>query len=129
MGRDLAITTSDGQTKILRLEGTSLSVGRSETNGVSCAADARLSRQHLNLEREGDDWAVRDLGSKNGTFLNGVRLTGKRRLQPGDRIVAGKMVLVYDPAVAAKKVVFEDRPEPGGHHDHHDPRAATPGRW
>ncbi len=114
MGRDLAITTSEGQTKILRLEGTSLSVGRSETNGVSCAADARLSRQHLNLEREGDDWAVRDLGSKNGTFLNGVRLTGKTRLQPGDRIVAGKMLLVYDPAVAAKRVVFEDRPEPGG---------------
>lgn len=114
MGRDLAITTSDGQTKILRLEGTSLSVGRSESNGVSCAADAGLSRQHLNLEREGDDWAVRDLGSKNGTFLNGVRLTGKTRLQPGDRVVAGKMALVYDPVVAAKKVVFEDRPEPGG---------------
>ena len=103
MERDLAITTSDGQTKILRLEGTSLSVGRSETNGVSCSADARLSRQHLKLEREGDGWTVHDLGSKNGTFLNGVRLSGKTRLQPGDRIVAGKMVLVYDPAVAARR--------------------------
>jgi Serine phosphatase RsbU, regulator of sigma subunit len=114
MERELAITTSDGRTRTLRLEGTSLSVGRSETNAVSCAADAGLSRQHLNLEREGDGWAVRDLGSKNGTFLNGARLTGKTRLQPGDRIVAGKMVLVYDPAAAANGVVFEDRPDPGG---------------
>jgi serine phosphatase RsbU (regulator of sigma subunit)/pSer/pThr/pTyr-binding forkhead associated (FHA) protein len=114
MARDLTITTPDGQTQILCLEGSRLTVGRSETNQFACPDDNRLSRQHLVLEREGADWILVDLGSKNGTFVNGVRISGKTQLHPGDRIAAGKLLLVYDPAVAASCFVFEDKPAPEG---------------
>lgn len=142
MTRDLTITTSDGQTKILRLEGSRLTVGRSDTNQVACPADSSLSRQHLVLEREGADWIVEDLGSKNGTFVNGARIAGKSTLRPGDRVAAGKLLMVYDPTVAGSRVVFEDHPAPEGEtiittlaqrlHGHAGPRLPDEGgaqRW
>ncbi len=52
-----------------------------------------VSRQHCML-RVGQDAAVlRDLGSTNGTLVNGGRVVGERSLQPGDRIQVGPLVL------------------------------------
>lgn len=64
------------------------------------ADDAGLSRQHLAFEREGDEWNIRDLGSKNGTLLNSVQLNGAMRLRPGDRVAAGHLVIAYEDAGA-----------------------------
>jgi pSer/pThr/pTyr-binding forkhead associated (FHA) protein len=50
-----------------------LVIGRSTHCGVSLA-DRFLSRQHARLFREGDDWLIEDLGSRNGTFVNGRRI-------------------------------------------------------
>jgi len=109
MLRELAITSPDGTTTKTRLEGQSLSLGRSSANELCFAEDVGLSRQHMTIERDGDAWTLRDLGSKNGTFLNGARVSGKTRLNPGDRIVASRVVLVYDPAEAdANKTVLFD---------------------
>ena len=109
MPRELAVTSPDGVTTKTRLEGESLSLGRSSANELCFPDDVGLSRQHMTIERDGDQWALRDLGSKNGTFLNGARVAGKVRLNPGDRIVASRTVLVYDPAEADanKTVLFE----------------------
>jgi serine phosphatase RsbU (regulator of sigma subunit) len=109
MLRELAITSPDGTTAKTRLEGQGLSLGRSSANELCFPDDVGLSRQHMTLEREGDNWSLRDLGSKNGTFLNGVRVAGKVALNPGDRIVASRVTLVYDPAEADanKTVLFE----------------------
>ncbi len=71
-------------------------MGRSSTTELSFADDAGLSRQHLSFERDGEEWNIRDLGSKNGTLLNNVRLTGAMRLRSGDRIAAGHLMIVYD---------------------------------
>ncbi len=71
--------------------------GRSTEAQVSFPEDFSLSRRHLQLEPEGGGWAVEDLGSKNGTWLNGQRLAGRKRLQAGDRIEAGRLVLTFDP--------------------------------
>jgi pSer/pThr/pTyr-binding forkhead associated (FHA) protein len=58
--------------------------------------DAGLSRQHMVLERDGDDWTVQDLGSKNGTLVNNIRCARNCKLKPGDRITAGHLAIVFD---------------------------------
>lgn len=114
MVRELAITSPDGKTKTLRLEGESLSLGRSSANELCFPEDVGLSRQHMVLEREGEQWSVRDLGSKNGTFVSGLRIAEKTPLRPGDRIVASRIVMVFEPAGEdANKTVFFEGPAAG----------------
>ncbi len=99
----------------MRLETSRLVLGRSGGSDLSYPEDVGLSRQHMALEKEGEEWVVYDLGSKNGTFVNGVRAAGKVRLRAGDRITASHVALVYDPAGAsAKTVLFERTPELSG---------------
>jgi serine phosphatase RsbU (regulator of sigma subunit) len=94
--RELRIHCPDGETKTIQLQGDRFTLGRSSTTELCFADDAGLSRQHLAFEREGAEWNVRDLGSKNGTLLNSGRLNGAMRLHAGDRITAGHLVMVYD---------------------------------
>ena len=96
MIRELQVLSPDGETKTIPLEGDRISVGRSSVAELCYPDDAGLSRQHLTIEREGEDWAVRDLGSKNGTLLNGSRISGRAVLKPNDRITAGHLVLIFD---------------------------------
>ncbi len=94
----------------LRLEAGSYRLGRAPSNQLSYPADGGLSREHLAIERDGSEWVVRDLGSTNGTLVNGERISEPRVLRSGDRITAGQVTLVYresgDPASGA--VVFTD---------------------
>ena len=94
--REIRIHGPDGPAKVVPLEGDHLTLGRSSTTELCFADDAGLSRQHLAFERDGEEWNLRDLGSKNGTMLNNVRLTGAMRLRSGDRIAAGHLMIVYD---------------------------------
>jgi len=74
--------------------GTSLIVGRGEGSGLA-TMDNNASRSHF-LLREGDDgFRVKDLGSKNGTFVNGRRIDGPVELVDGDLIRAGRVVFVF----------------------------------
>jgi phosphoserine phosphatase RsbU/P len=96
MPRELLIQSGDGQTKPYALTGDRVTLGRSSATDLCYAEDAGLSRQHMALERDGDDWTVQDLGSKNGTQVNNIPLKGKLKLKPGDRITAGHLVIIYD---------------------------------
>src|SRR5947209_7739629 len=95
MTPELIITTPDGGNRAVRLEGLRYTLGRGSANELSLPEDAGLSRQHLLLEAQGELWTVSDLGSKNGTHVNGVRLTGRHPLQPGDVITASYTRLVF----------------------------------
>ena len=69
---------------------TSLTIGRSSGCDVRLAWDDRVSRVHAGLDLVGPDWTIVDDGlSRNGTFLNGERLSGRRRLRDGDTFVLG----------------------------------------
>jgi len=57
--------------------------------------DANISRQHAELFWDGEGWSLRDLGSTNGTSVNGHRLTGPVELHDGDNITLGISTLVY----------------------------------
>ncbi len=96
MTREILIQGPDGQIKTVPLKGDHFTVGRSSTTELCFPDDAGLSRQHMLLERDGDDWTVQDLGSKNGTLVNNIPLRAKLRLKPGDRITAGHLAIVFD---------------------------------
>jgi sigma-B regulation protein RsbU (phosphoserine phosphatase) len=112
MSRDIVIQCPDGQIKTVPLQGDRFIVGRSSTAELCFPDDAGLSRQHMVLERDGDDWTAQDLGSKNGTLVNNIPLRAKLKLKPGDRITAGHLAIVFDDKGGAARpaegvVIFE----------------------
>jgi phosphoserine phosphatase RsbU/P len=92
---ELVIQSPDGNSRIIPLGVDRVGLGRSSNNELCYPDDSGLSRQHLAFEKSGDDWVVRDLGSKNGTQVNGTRIAGPHVLKSGDRITAGHLVMVH----------------------------------
>ncbi len=75
---------------------TRLSIGRSTATDICLRWDGEVSRLHAELERIGDDWILVDDGlSRNGTYVNGTRLTGRRRLRDGDELLVGSTMIIY----------------------------------
>jgi len=73
-----------------------LTIGRRATNDVPLDWDSQVSRVHAALERVGEEWAVMDDGlSHNGTWVNGERVVGRRRLADGDTLSVGATLLVF----------------------------------
>jgi pSer/pThr/pTyr-binding forkhead associated (FHA) protein len=103
-GAFLAYRDGAGDLRIEPLDGvTTLTIGRGEDNGLELAWDAEVSRTHAQLVLVGGDWTLVDDGlSRNGSFLNGDRILGRRRLADGDVIRLGRTSLVFrTPRVAA----------------------------
>jgi DNA-binding winged helix-turn-helix (wHTH) protein len=69
----------------------------------------KVSRQHARLTVRGVAVTVQDLGSKNGSFVGGIRLTAPRRLQPGDDLRIGPFALVLQVAEASGSTESEFR--------------------
>jgi predicted component of type VI protein secretion system len=73
-----------------------ITVGRGEEMNVRLTADERVSRLHAEIERIGGVWTVADDGlSRNGSFVNGERVSGRRRLADGDELRFGDTVVVF----------------------------------
>jgi len=110
------VRDSGGKSTIVPLDRDRLSLGRSSHNELCYPEDAGLSRQHLAIVRAGDGWAVEDLGSKNGTMLNGTRVEGTRAFKSGDRVSAGHLTLEFADADGGNSntVVFIERGENTG---------------
>ncbi|HEX4384068.1 MAG TPA: adenylate/guanylate cyclase domain-containing protein [Myxococcales bacterium] len=63
-------------------------LGRSTTASVRLA-DREVSRKHSQIDKEGEDYVLRDLGSSNGTYLNGKRIFAPSKLKEGDEVLIG----------------------------------------
>jgi pSer/pThr/pTyr-binding forkhead associated (FHA) protein len=73
-----------------------LTIGRRPENDLALSFDPNVSRVHVELERAGGEWTIADEGlSRNGSYLNGERVSGRRRLRNGDLLRLGETVLVY----------------------------------
>ena len=89
---------ADDVQRIVVLDGTPprLAIGRADTNDIPLAGDGQVSRVHAELVLVGGGWTVEDDGlSRNGTFVNGRRLTRRRRLEDGDVIRVGATHLQF----------------------------------
>ena len=80
-----------------------VTIGRKSDNPVALEWDPEVSRLHATLECVGGNWTISDDGlSRNGSFVNGERLTGRHRLEDGDTIVVGSTAIVFrEPGVDA----------------------------
>jgi DNA-binding CsgD family transcriptional regulator len=94
MAAHLEVWTRAGP-ELVALAGERMSLGRGASNDLPLPADRRLSRLHAVLERYPAGWCVRDLGSRNGTFVNGERIWQDRLLRHGDELRVGATRLVY----------------------------------
>ena len=81
--------------ELVVLENDRTTVGRGPSNDVAVPWDSTVSNLHAVLERYPAGWCVRDVGSSNGTFLNGERIVGERRLRTNDELRVGATRLVF----------------------------------
>jgi hypothetical protein len=80
----------------LTLNSSALLLGRGSENDVNLARDEYASSKHLRVEPRRDGVWVEDIGSTNGTYLNGIRLTRAKKLAPGDIVRVGETELRYE---------------------------------
>jgi hypothetical protein len=118
----LVLREGDGGQRIIELDPATgrLSIGRAALNDVDLQWDTEVSRIHAELECTAGEWTVSDDGlSRNGTYLNGTRISGRQRLRDGDVVRVGRTMLAYrrpetedsrPTQVAGRQVALSDLP-------------------
>jgi hypothetical protein len=76
------------------LQGDRMTIGQSSTNDIPLSFDRTVSHVHCVLERVASRWCVRDLSSRNGTFVNGARIWGELPISEADEIRVGSVRFV-----------------------------------
>jgi putative nucleotidyltransferase with HDIG domain len=88
----LTIESGPAKGRSFELTGEPQSIGR---EGQIQILDTAASRKHAEVFAVGENYFVRDLDSRNGTFVNDAKITGRTRLQIGDRVRIGSSLLVF----------------------------------
>ena len=78
------------------LDSRQLTVGRGAQNDVSIDGDEFASAEHVRVEPRRDGVWVSDVGSTNGTYVNGARIDRPRKLERGDIVRVGETELRFD---------------------------------
>ncbi len=102
----LVIEGQNAQRVRVPLERSTYRLGRAASNDLPFPTDNKLSREHLIFELSGEDWTVRDLGSRNGTAVNGSRISQSARLKNGDCVTAGSLSMRF---VSAEDLLSDRR--------------------
>jgi FHA domain-containing protein/uncharacterized protein DUF1707 len=90
LSADLQAAWRGPRLPVLALPTDSTTIGRS-TDCDCLLTHPSVSRRHAELRRTGEHWRLRDLGSRNGTRLNGIRVTEEVEARPGDQVSFGGM--------------------------------------
>jgi FHA domain len=97
LGRLVVLTSPTLDTgEVVTIDSHALRVGRGADNDLSVDGDEFASSHHARFEPRRDGVYVEDVGSTNGTFVNGIRLTRERRLAPGDVVRIGETDLRFE---------------------------------
>lgn len=98
MGRLVVVKSPDlGEGEQFELDSAQLTIGRGSQNDLAIGTDEYASARHARFEPRQDGVWVQDLGSTNGTYLNGTRLDRPRRLAQGDVVRVGETDLRFEP--------------------------------
>jgi phosphoserine phosphatase RsbU/P len=89
------------------LDALSISIGRSSRNLIHLP-DGTVSKEHAEITREGERWFIRDLGSRNGTRVNGAEVRAPVALKSGDRLEIGHVELMIGGASGEIPVRLSD---------------------
>jgi hypothetical protein len=92
-GAELVVMDGDKPRERISITRSPVVIGRLSTNDV-VLSDPNVSRRHAELRRDGNDWMIVDLGSTNGTMVNG-KLAKEHKLKDGDKISFGTSELVF----------------------------------
>lgn len=84
----LSIADDQANTTVVNLTRDEYTVGRAEDSTVRLT-ERNISRRHARLFQDGDGWAIEDLNSYNGCYVNGTRIGGANRLEHGDLVQLG----------------------------------------
>ena len=77
------------------IEKSRVTIGRRSSNDI-CIDDVGVSKEHAVIQTVGNDHIFEDLGSTNGTYVNGTPIKGHQRIRRGDRIRLGSTEFVFD---------------------------------
>jgi serine phosphatase RsbU (regulator of sigma subunit)/pSer/pThr/pTyr-binding forkhead associated (FHA) protein len=91
---EISVQAADGSRERYPLHKNRVTIGRSRDSDIFLP-DQWLSRQHAEILQKPDGYYVSDLGSKNGTLLNGGRIHEEQRLRAGDIITLGEHTLTF----------------------------------
>lgn len=94
MSSHLEVFTPTGR-ELVPLAGQRVTLGKASGNAIALEHDATVSRLHAVFENLGAAWSIRDMGSRNGTYLNGEKITAERVLHSGDEVRVGKSRLIF----------------------------------
>ena len=107
----LFIVQAEGEPFEYALKVDSLVIGRSSRCDLA-VADRCLSRQHIRIFKSDDEWLVEDMGSRNGTRVNGTMISGPTSIAPGDVIDASMSRITFGGSGGAQ-------PHEGSHTESH----------
>lgn len=103
---DLRIVPAEGAPFGHRIDTDSVVIGRASTAGLTLL-DRSLSREHARLFRNGSTWYLEDLGSRNGSFVNGAMIRSATPVSPGDVIGLGSCTITVEDGTSASAATGE----------------------
>ena len=92
-GPSLVVISDAGRTRQIPIPSSGLVLGRDTQLGPPFTTDQYVSRNHVSVQRRGDGVEIADLGSANGTYVNGTRVHAQARLQDHDVLRIGQIEL------------------------------------